>query len=160
MNRHENTGVNTYDVLLVDSKKSSRELTGRMLERAGYRVMTAEHGQEALAMMQDTGRVFQLLITEISMPQMDGFELMKAVKSGWGIPVMFLTSVSDEATVTRVFRMGADDYMQKPFNDPELLQRVRQLLALRQYHPAGLVNGDVLQSAPPAPLMNRSSFAA
>ncbi len=161
MNRHENKGATTYDVLLVDSKKSSRDLTGRMLDRAGFSVITAEHGKEAIDLLHDGSRDFRLVITEILMPYLDGLELMKAVKRELNIPVMILSSKADETTVNQVFRFGADDFMKKPFIDPELLQRVRQLLSLGRSNTAGLNRGGVLQHTAAAPaVVKRSSYAA
>lgn len=161
MNRHENKNVITYDVLLVDSKKSSRDLTGRMLDRAGYSVVTAEHGKEAIDILHDGSRYFRLVITELLMPYVDGFELMKAIKHEWNMPVMILSSKGDEITVNEVFRFGADDFMKKPFIDPELIQRVRQLLMLALPGNGGLKNAGQLRVVPPAhPAAKRSSYAA
>ncbi len=162
MNRHENRNAITYDVLLVDSKKSSRDMTGRMLDRAGYSVVTAEHGKEAMDMLHDGSRSFRMVITEITMPYLDGFELMKVIKRESNIPVMILSSKGDEATVKEVFRYGADDFMKKPFIDPELIQRVRQLLSLALMGGNNELNraGQILPVSSVHPVTKRSSYAA
>ncbi len=152
--RQANNGLTDFDILLVDNKRTSRELTGRMLDRAGFHVTTAEDGQVALDLLHKMDGSVGLVLTELAMPHIDGLELMKLVKVNWNLPVMILSSKADESTVSTIFKFGADDFVQKPFIEIELQQRIRQLLALRfgpasrsafmsefnRYSPAGVLN--------------------
>ena len=129
MNTAKREGQLTCDILLVDNKKVSRDMVQRLLAHGGYRVITAEHGQEAIDILSEKGFGCSLVITETIMPYVNGFDLIRYVKSGPGFPVMVLSGTGDERTVSEVFRLRADDFMKKPFLDTELLLRVGQLLA-------------------------------
>jgi|GEM_PF-6856260 len=137
MDMREKKEQHACDILLVDNKKVSREMVQRLLEHEGYRVVTAEHGQEAISLLSHEGFACRLVITETVMPYVNGFELISFIKSESGIPVMVLSGSGDEQTVSEVFRLRADDFMKKPFLDAELRLRVRQLLAFAR--PAGLL---------------------
>jgi two-component system chemotaxis sensor kinase CheA len=116
--------------MVVDDALTIRELQKSILERAGYRVRTASNGVEALAMLaaEDT----TLVLTDIEMPQMDGFALIEAMRKQprlAHVPVIILSSRASEADRRRGLEAGADGYIVKSaFDQAGLLSAVNRLL--------------------------------
>ena len=113
-------------IALVDDDKNILTSVSMALEAEGYRVRTYNDGEEALQ-----GLVHQpvdLAILDIKMPRMDGMELLTKLKSSSNLPVIFLTSKDDEVDEVLGLRMGADDYIKKPFSQRLLIERIRTLL--------------------------------
>lgn len=98
------------------------------LKREGYTVLTTNDGREALSQIEEFKP--DLLITDIMMPFTSGLELIGIVKSTphLKIPVIVVSGIGQEAIVLEAFKMGADDFLTKPFNPAELLTRVKRLL--------------------------------
>lgn len=112
------------DVLLVDDEDSVRNLIGRILESAGYAVSKAVNGQDALDQLQR--RRFDLIITDIRMPQMDGIELMKVIQNG-NIPTMVLSAMTTTENVVLARKLGAVDFLVKSsFEKNSFLKRVEK----------------------------------
>ncbi len=114
-------------ILIVDDEPTSLVLLSSYLTRAGYRVLTAVNGAEALHILGDEGP--QVVITDWTMPEMDGLDLCRAIRSHEGITFTYVIIVtahqtSDERLV-EAFDAGADDYLSKPFKSKELLARLR-----------------------------------
>ncbi len=100
-------------ILVVDDQESMRVLLQDMLSVMGYEVSVAEGGEEALATM--AGGRFDLVLTDLNMPGMDGSALLKAVKADYpGVPVIIITGYGTFHTEKRVMREGADGYISKP----------------------------------------------
>lgn len=116
-------------LLLVDDSLSVRRLVGRMLERGGYQVQTANDGQEALEILQlDTN--FEAVITDLEMPRMNGYELLSAVRSRPStntLPVVVMTTRAGEKHQQLAFQLGANDYFSKPVNEALLLRQLGQI---------------------------------
>ncbi|MPY73250.1 MAG: response regulator [Alphaproteobacteria bacterium] len=113
-------------IALVDDDKNILTSVSMALEAEGYRVRIYNDGEEALQ-----GLVHQpvdLAILDIKMPRMDGMELLTKLKSSSNLPVIFLTSKDDEVDEVLGLRMGADDYIKKPFSQRLLIERIRTLL--------------------------------
>ena len=113
-------------VLVVDDDDDIRLLLEQLLQGAGYAVETAQDGRAAL-------RVFHtnpcdLVILDLSMPELDGFETLERIRDLSDVPVILLTARSGEIDKVRGFRAGADDYVVKPFGRQELLARIEALL--------------------------------
>jgi DNA-binding response OmpR family regulator len=104
-----------------------RAIEGR-LKKDGYAVQSAADGQQALE--QIAKRAPDLVITDIMMPYASGLEIIAAVRAlpGKKVPVIILSSMGQEDVVLEAFRLGADDYITKPFSPNELSVRVRRLL--------------------------------
>lgn len=112
-------------ILAVDDEPSITELLRLSLSRAGYQCVCAGDGIEAASLIEN--HVFDLILLDIMMPGIDGFELMEYIKAT-GIPVIFLTAKNAVADRVKGLRMGAEDYIIKPFDILELLARVDGVL--------------------------------
>lgn len=115
-------------ILVIEDDMSISELLCMNLEAAGYEVKAAADGNSAQKLLETEGSgAGDLAIVDIMLPGMDGFELMGAFSS-YGIPVIYLTAKADVASKVRGLRLGAEDYMVKPFEVLELLIRVEKVL--------------------------------
>lgn len=118
-------------ILVIDDNTENIQIIGQVLLARGYNVSFATSGEEALTLIDST--VFDLILLDILMPGMDGFEVCQNIKnnaSSSHIPIIFLTAKSDKQSVIKGFELGANDYVVKPFNDSELLQRVKTQIDL------------------------------
>ncbi len=109
-------------ILIVDDNEANRELLCRRLEQQGHQTTAARDGQEALALLQD--RAFDLLLLDIIMPALNGYEVLSRIKADdrlRHLPVIMISALDEMDSVIRCIEMGADDFLSKPF-DPVLLQ--------------------------------------
>ena len=113
-------------VLLVDDEASIRRFVGASLRAEGYEVSIAEDGEEALQVMDAT--LPDLVILDIRMPKLDGLEVCRRIREWSQVPVMMLSAVKEEQTKVNCLRIGADDYLVKPFGIRELAARVEAVL--------------------------------
>jgi CheY-like chemotaxis protein len=129
-NGHSPTEQVSAKVLVVDDSFTLRELQRRMLERAGYQVVLAEDGQEALTVL-DAESDIELLVTDIDMPELDGFGLVQAVRADGrfeSLPVIIVTSRDADDDRRRGIELGADEYVVKgAFHEQTLLETVARL---------------------------------
>jgi DNA-binding response OmpR family regulator len=122
----------TPTILVADDEEDVRELVTYRLTRSGYHVIGAGDGQEAFELA--TEHTPDLMVLDVMMPKLDGYELTRRVRAEdalRSIPVILLTARSQESDVDRGFEVGADDYLRKPFNPDELVARVRVVLGRR-----------------------------
>lgn len=125
-------------ILVVEDSPTQAEQLRYILDKHGYRVEVARDGNAALAMIN--GERPELVITDIVMPGMNGYELCRRIKSiddRRDIPVILLTSLSDPQDVIRGLECGADNFITKPFNEEYLLSRVIDVLENRKHEPEG-----------------------
>ncbi len=113
-------------IALVDDDRNILTSVAMALEAEGYQVDTYADGAEALRGMER--RPVDLAVLDIKMPRMDGLELLAHLRAKNTLPVIFLTSKDDEVDEVLGLRMGADDYIAKPFSQRLLLERIRALL--------------------------------
>jgi DNA-binding response OmpR family regulator len=113
-------------ILVVDDEAALVKVVRGYLEQAGYQVVSAANGREALFAARDHKP--DLIILDIMMPEMDGFEFMRQYQREGGAPIIALTARIDEMDKVLGLEMGADDYVTKPFSSRELVARVRALL--------------------------------
>jgi DNA-binding response OmpR family regulator len=113
-------------VLVVDDDDDIRLLLEELLRGAGYSVETAHDGRAALRAFHQYP--CELVILDLSMPELDGFETLERLRDVSDVPVILLTARSGEIDKVRGFRGGADDYVVKPFGRQELLARIAALL--------------------------------
>ncbi len=113
-------------VLVVDDNEDNRYTLARRLKRLGYSdVATAEHGRKALELLD--ARAFDLVLLDITMPEMDGYEVLEAIKTSSklrDIPVVMISALDDIDSIVRCIELGAEDYLTKPFNPTLLRARV------------------------------------
>ncbi len=122
-------------VMVVDDSVTMRKVTGRVLERNNFEVLTAKDGLDALEKMAET--VPDLMLLDIEMPRMDGYELATAMKSDprlRNVPIVMITSRTGEKHRQRAFDIGVDRYLGKPYQEPELLRNVFELLGIARVH--------------------------
>jgi DNA-binding response OmpR family regulator len=113
-------------ILVVDDKASVRTLVREYLTAEGFRVVTAENGQNALyAARQEKP---DLVLLDIMMPEMDGYEFIRAYRRESSIPILLLTAKMEETDKVLGLELGADDYITKPFGMKELLARIHAAL--------------------------------
>jgi two-component system response regulator MtrA len=121
-------------LLLIEDDASIREIVSIGLKAAGFRVVTAIDGQQGLASARSGG--FDAVILDVMLPLLDGFEVCREIRKFSRIPVVMLTARTDLIDVVVGLESGADDYVKKPFELPELTARLRAVLR-RAAAPAG-----------------------
>ena len=117
-------------IALVDDEQNIRNSLGMALEAEGYKVRTYTDGEAALQGL--TENPADLGIFDIKMPRMDGMELLRRVRKQSDMPVIFLTSKDEEIDELFGLKMGADDYITKPFSQRLIIERVRSILRRSQ----------------------------
>jgi DNA-binding response OmpR family regulator len=113
-------------ILVVDDEANILDLTRLYLEQEGYTVQTAGDGAQALALIQESPPA--LLVLDIMLPEIDGFEVCRKVRASSDLPIIMLTARDDDVDKIVGLELGADDYMTKPFNPRELVARVKAIL--------------------------------
>ena len=112
-------------VLVVDDSLTVRKITTRLLEREGYRALTAKDGLDALQILADANP--DVILLDIEMPRMDGFEFTKTIKADnrqSHIPIIMITSRTAEKHRNHARELGVNEYLGKPFQDEQLLALV------------------------------------
>ena len=120
-------------ILVVDDQAANLRVVGMLLGRNGYEVVAASNGREALAAAE--AQLPDLILLDMMMPGMDGFELLSALRERpelRDVPAVFLTAAHDRDLLLRAFEAGAVDYVTKPFMPEELLARVSAHIGLKQ----------------------------
>ena len=118
--------ANNRTILVVDDEPHIVRFTAMNLEVEGFRVLTAGNGLEALDLLE-RGESVDLVVLDVMMPELDGFETLRRIRSQSSVPVIFVTVRGDEADRVAGLDLGADDYLTKPFSPRELTSRIRAL---------------------------------
>jgi DNA-binding response OmpR family regulator len=113
-------------VLLVEDDPSIREVASLVLEQAGFRVTSAADGRAGL--LQFRQAPFDVVVLDIMLPELDGLEVCRTIRRESQVPIVFLSARSDTVDVVVGLELGADDYVTKPFELPELVARIRAVL--------------------------------
>lgn len=119
--------IESQRILAVDDNTFTLRIVRHTLEQAGFQVLTAASGPDAIKLINRHGMP-HLAIVDLHMPIMSGFEFCREVHEYSDMPVIMLTAVNTEATIIEGLEEHADDYMVKPFNPGELVMRVRRVL--------------------------------
>lgn len=146
----------TNTIALVDDDRNITTSVSILLESEGFAVHTWHDGAEALRGLADTP--VDLAILDIKMPRMDGMELLQNLRKSTDMPVIFLTSKDDEIDEILGLRMGADDYIKKPFSQRLLLERIRTLLRRVEARNAALEASDDAADGPSESAIVRGSL--
>mgnify|MGYP000231582526 FL=1 len=120
-------------IMIVDDSVTVRKVTSRLLERQGYDIVTAKDGVDAIEQLENVKP--DLMLLDIEMPRMDGFEVTNLVRHHdmhSNLPIIMITSRTGEKHRDRAFSLGVTHYMGKPFQETELLANIEQLLAVSQ----------------------------
>ncbi|HHC24989.1 MAG TPA: hybrid sensor histidine kinase/response regulator, partial [Desulfobacterales bacterium] len=121
-----------FNILIVDDASKNIQVVANILKQEGYQMAFARNGKTALSRAETMP--FDLILLDIMMPEMDGYEACERLKKNpetKDIPVIFLTAKTDKESVLKGFGLGAVDYVTKPFNAAELLARVKTHLELK-----------------------------
>ncbi len=122
-----NAKTSAARILVVDDEDVLREMLGDALRLSGFEVLDAADGSKALTILQ-SGKV-DLIISDVNMPGMDGYEMLSHLRAqGDETPAIMLTARRERADVTKGLKLGADDYVTKPFGLEELILRVNAVL--------------------------------
>lgn len=120
-----------FHVLIAEDDTNTRKLMSAVLRQSGYEVVTACDGVEAMELLE--ARQIDLIILDIMMPRMDGYQLTQKVReSGSTVPILMVTAKEASQDIITGFRAGTDDYMVKPVDEEEMLLRIAALLRRAQ----------------------------
>lgn len=123
--------MNSDLILFVEDNADFRDSAARFLELSKFEVVVASDGQEALDVLNKLGRIPDVIVSDISMPNMNGYEFFEAIRTQphlQGVPFLFLTALDSRPDVRLGWEIGVDDYMVKPFRPEEFLNRIRSRL--------------------------------
>ncbi|MGE6369625.1 response regulator transcription factor [Planococcus kocurii] len=115
-----------HKVLLIDDEKRMLDLVALYLKPHDYICSKADSGKQALDLLES--EVFDLVLLDIMMPDIDGFEVCRNIREFSNVPIIMLTAREQQEDIVKGLRLGADDYMTKPFGEEELLARMEALL--------------------------------
>jgi len=130
-------------ILIVDDDPDLLAITGFALERAGFLVSKATDGEQGLDRFREEQP--DLVILDINMPGIDGFELAKQIRESSNIPIIMLTVRDDEQDVVRALAIGADDHLAKPFSPKILVARIQALLRRVSTETSGSIKAGLLE---------------
>ncbi len=120
-----------YQILVVEDQPEIRDVVSKYLDKEGYGYYLAKDGFEALEIFNSS--TVHLVLLDIMMPGIDGFEVLKEIRKVSEVPVIMMTAMQEEVDRLKGFNTGADDYVVKPFSVKELMLRIKRFLK-RIYH--------------------------
>jgi two-component system alkaline phosphatase synthesis response regulator PhoP len=126
-------------ILIVDDEPRIAEIARDYLEQAGFKVITASNGTDAIA----RAPLADLIVLDLGLPRMDGLDVTRAVRRDSNVPIIMLTARVEESDKLVGLELGADDYITKPFSPKELVARVRAVIRRAEAPPE---RGDVLRA--------------
>ena len=131
-------------ILIAEDEENIRKLVASYLTREGYRVLQAKDGLDALEHFEELGDAISLVVLDIMMPRMDGYETCRKIREQSDVPVVILTARDTEYDEIMGFDCGADEYISKPFSPAILIARIKNLLkrsgqaAVEDFHAGNL----------------------
>ncbi len=117
---------NQRTILIVDDEPHIREVVGFALQKAGYRTLEAADGEQAMALVDQAPP--DLVVLDIMLPDMEGTEVCRRIRSSSQVPILFLSSKNEEIDRVLGLELGGDDYVTKPFSPRELVARIKAIL--------------------------------
>lgn len=117
-------------ILIVDDEIDLLDILAFNLQKNGYTVKTASSGIEALDILEESGNHFSLILLDVMMNGINGFETAQKIREkGYSTPIIFLTALDTESDILKGFSVGADDYISKPFSIKEVQARIKAVLS-------------------------------
>lgn len=113
-------------ILLIDDDRDLAELLGEYLDAEGYKLSAAHSGEDGIVQLRE--HQYDLVLLDVMMPGIDGFETLRQIRSHSSVPVLMLTAKGEEMDRVLGLELGADDYLAKPYSHRELLARIKALL--------------------------------
>ena len=135
LDREDRGLVKTGTILAIDDNLNNTDILKKRLERLGNTVITANNGKEGLEVLSSNSHEIDLILLDIVMPEMNGFEVLKYVKNSKiynTIPIIMISSMDDKDSIYRCIEMGADDYVTKPFDKEILNARISSSIERKQ----------------------------
>ncbi|MCY7347854.1 MAG: hybrid sensor histidine kinase/response regulator [Pyrinomonadaceae bacterium] len=120
-----------FNILIVDDSPSVRHLTSNIIKNAGWTAIIAKDGLEALDVLQDLRDLPDVILTDVEMPRMNGYELLASLKKQANlqtIPVVMITSRANQKHRQKAFDLGASEYLTKPFDDVKLIETIKNMV--------------------------------
>ncbi len=114
-------------ILIVDDEEGIRTLVRKFLEKANYDVLEAEDGKKAIEIFKNRKDI-ELVLLDIMMPEMDGYEVCKELRKDSNVPIVMLTAKDTETDEIKGFEIGADEYVTKPFSPKILIARINSII--------------------------------
>lgn len=118
--------MDIINILLVDDEENIRNLLGAYLNKEGYNIFHSNNGEEALSVLEKEN--ISLVVLDIMMPIMDGFETLKHIRNKWDIPVIMLSAKEEDEDKLLALGFGADNYETKPFSPKVLVAKIKALI--------------------------------
>ena len=119
-------------ILIVDDSEINREILAAMLEKT-YEIDMAKDGQEAIEILEKKWETYQIVLLDLNMPVMNGYEVLKVMEEKqWldSLPVICISAETSEASIGKAYELGATDYFTRPFDTAVVLRRVQNTIAL------------------------------
>ncbi len=129
-------------ILFIDDDERILELLKDYFAKNSYDTFTAFTGREGIGLLTSEGEAIDIVVLDLMLPEMDGFETLREIRTFSDIPVIMLTAKDDETDRIVGLEMGADDYLHKPFNPRELLARIKVVLRRVQRQPSTVSPGE------------------
>ena len=129
-----------FKILIAEDDRELRQLFAHVLTKNGYTVLGVSNGEEALAALEQS--YYDLIISDIMMPKMDGWETCKTIRRYSQVPIIMLTARSEERDELLGFELGVDEYITKPFSPKILVARIEAILR----HGSSTSTGEILEA--------------
>jgi len=113
-------------ILVIDNDPSTSAVFKKLLESKGYQVLTSNSGRESLEIVQRV--MLDLIILDLLMPEMDGWQLCKAIREMTRTPILIISAIESPEIITKTLDLGADDYLVKPISSYTLLAHIKNLV--------------------------------
>ena len=136
-------------ILIVDDSEINREILAAMLEKT-YEIDMAKDGQEAIEILEKKWKTYQIVLLDLNMPVMNGYEVLKVMEEKqWldSLPVICISAETSEASIGKAYELGATDYFTRPFDTAVVLRRVQNTIALyaKSVQQSARCDGDVIR---------------
>lgn len=119
-----------YQILIVEDENHLREFIGLYYKAEGYSIVEAENGEIALDLFSK--RTFDLVVLDIMMPKIDGYEVCRQIRKKSDVPIIILTAITTEESELKCYELGADDYITKPLKGKQLIAKSKRMLERHQ----------------------------